>query len=210
MTVKLLTEYNLEFLSLKGGCTCSSESTLVKMPHCWKSHITAHILILLLTQYLDQRPYQEKTCTLSRDMRFPTMCDQQSLRSACTYAQSDQSLCKEYNLEFLSLKGGCTGLSKCHIVGNHMSQLILSNIPWRQLFLQPWLCPTLPALMPYRYLCRQSFHLNQGHSPPFLASTWSQHDTVTGKYNKTLQNTCTHNDPTDRPYPTVETHERAV
>ena len=38
MTVKLLTEYHLEFLSLKGGCTCSSESTLVKMPHCWKSH----------------------------------------------------------------------------------------------------------------------------------------------------------------------------
>ena len=36
MTVKLLTEYNLEFLSLQGGCTGSSESTLVKMPHCWK------------------------------------------------------------------------------------------------------------------------------------------------------------------------------
>ena len=87
-----------------------------------------------------------------------------------------------------------------------MSPLILSNIPWRQLFLQPWLCPTLPALMPYRYLCRQSFLLNQGHSPPFLESTWSQHDTGTGKYNKTLQNTCTLNDPTDRPYPTVETH----
>ena len=30
-----------------------------------------------------------------RGMRFPTMCmcDQQSLRSACAYAQSDQSLC---------------------------------------------------------------------------------------------------------------------
>ena len=38
MSVKLLTEHNLEFLSLKGGCTGSSESTLVKMPHCWKSH----------------------------------------------------------------------------------------------------------------------------------------------------------------------------
>ena len=33
MTVKLLTEHHLEFLSLKGGCTGSSESTLVKMPH---------------------------------------------------------------------------------------------------------------------------------------------------------------------------------
>ena len=37
MTVKLLTEHDLDFLSLKGGCTGSSESTLVKMPHCWKS-----------------------------------------------------------------------------------------------------------------------------------------------------------------------------
>ena len=42
MIVKLLTEYHLEFLSLKGGCRGSSESTLVKMPHCWKSHATAH------------------------------------------------------------------------------------------------------------------------------------------------------------------------
>ena len=38
MTVKLLTEHHLEFLSLKGGCTGSSESTLAKMPHFWKSH----------------------------------------------------------------------------------------------------------------------------------------------------------------------------
>ena len=29
MTVKLMTEHHLEFLSLKGGYTCSSESTLV-------------------------------------------------------------------------------------------------------------------------------------------------------------------------------------
>ena len=41
---KLLTEHHLEFLSLKGGCTDSSESTLVKMQHCWKSHVAAHIL----------------------------------------------------------------------------------------------------------------------------------------------------------------------
>ena len=44
MSVKLLTEHNLEFLSLKGGCTGSSESKLVKMPHCWKSHVTAQIM----------------------------------------------------------------------------------------------------------------------------------------------------------------------
>ena len=42
MIVKLLTEHHLEFLSLKGGCRGSSESTLVKMSNCWKSHATAH------------------------------------------------------------------------------------------------------------------------------------------------------------------------
>ena len=45
MTVKLLTEHHLEFLSLKGGCTGSSESTLVNMRHCWKSHVAAQILV---------------------------------------------------------------------------------------------------------------------------------------------------------------------
>ena len=43
MIVKLRTEHHLEFLSLKGGCRGSSESTLVKMPHCWKSHALAQL-----------------------------------------------------------------------------------------------------------------------------------------------------------------------
>ena len=43
MIVKLLTERHLEFLSLKGGCTGSSECTLVKMSNCWKSRALAHI-----------------------------------------------------------------------------------------------------------------------------------------------------------------------
>ena len=45
MIVKLLTEHHLEFLSLKGGCRGVSESTLVKMSNCWKSHATAHISV---------------------------------------------------------------------------------------------------------------------------------------------------------------------
>ena len=45
-TVQLLTEHDLEFLSLKGDCTGSSESTLVKMSHCWKSRVTAQILFM--------------------------------------------------------------------------------------------------------------------------------------------------------------------
>ena len=44
MIVKLLTEHHLEFLSLKEGCKGSSESTLVKIPHCWKSHVAAHLM----------------------------------------------------------------------------------------------------------------------------------------------------------------------
>ena len=42
MIVKLLTEHHLEFLSLKGSYRGSSESTLVKMSKCWKSHAAAH------------------------------------------------------------------------------------------------------------------------------------------------------------------------
>ena len=44
MIDKLLTEHHLEFLSLKEGCRGSSESTLVKMSNCWKSHDTVHII----------------------------------------------------------------------------------------------------------------------------------------------------------------------
>ena len=40
MNLKLLTEHYFEFLSLKGE---SSESTLFKMPHCWRSHVAAHL-----------------------------------------------------------------------------------------------------------------------------------------------------------------------
>ena len=53
MIVKLLTEHNLEFLSLKGGPRGSSESTNIKMPHCWNSHATTHIFCTkLLHAYL--------------------------------------------------------------------------------------------------------------------------------------------------------------
>ena len=41
MIVKLLTEYHLEFLSLKEGCRGLSESTHVKMSNCLKSHAAA-------------------------------------------------------------------------------------------------------------------------------------------------------------------------
>ena len=46
MSVKLLTEHHLEFASLQEGCIGSSESTLVKIPYCWKSPVAAHMFWL--------------------------------------------------------------------------------------------------------------------------------------------------------------------
>ena len=82
MIVKLLTEHHFELLSLTGGCTGSSESTHVKMPHCWKSHALvhlscaqamlkthqqAHALILSLGLYL-QLPALTVTVSLNESM----------------------------------------------------------------------------------------------------------------------------------------------
>ena len=47
MIAKLLTEHHFEFLSFKGGCRGSSESTLVKKLSCWKSHSAAHFSYVL-------------------------------------------------------------------------------------------------------------------------------------------------------------------
>ena len=75
MTVKLLTEQHLEFLSSTGGCTGSSESTLFKMPHSRKSNVVAHIW------------------ASSRENLSSEVCEQQRRRPACAAAQSDQRLC---------------------------------------------------------------------------------------------------------------------
>ena len=66
MTVKLLTKHHLEFLSLKGGCTGSSESIHVKMPHCWKSHVVADIGRFLRLEQLNHKARtKQKTVTLN-------------------------------------------------------------------------------------------------------------------------------------------------
>ena len=61
MIVKLQTEQRLEFLSLKGGCRGLSESTLVKLPHCWKSHVTSQMILpeLSLTAKLHAEQHLE-------------------------------------------------------------------------------------------------------------------------------------------------------
>ena len=45
-----MTEHHLEFLSLTGGCRGSSDSTLVKIPHCWKCHAAAQMYFLDLIE----------------------------------------------------------------------------------------------------------------------------------------------------------------
>ena len=74
MSVHLLTQQNLKFLSLKGGCTGSSESIHVKLPHCWKSHVAAHYVSLfklctvlyLLHKHMPNSNTCIKLCTKSR------------------------------------------------------------------------------------------------------------------------------------------------
>ena len=51
MTVNLLTEHHLKFLSLTGGYTGWVVSTLVKMPHCWKSLDVAQIRSLVSVRH---------------------------------------------------------------------------------------------------------------------------------------------------------------
>ena len=52
MSFKLLTEHYLEFLSLTGDCTDSSESTHVKMQLCWKSHVAVYMYVFFLFFFL--------------------------------------------------------------------------------------------------------------------------------------------------------------
>ena len=80
MSVKLLTENHLEFLSLKGGCTGLSVSTLVKMPQCWKSHVMAQMMMKMIRKMMI---YSELSLLLAgvalRDCPPPLTCSCLSL-----------------------------------------------------------------------------------------------------------------------------------
>ena len=69
-SVELLTEHHLEFLRLIGGCTGSSESTHVKIPHCWKSHVTAHMHNGLSDPNLTVSNFMENSIDLKGLKRF--------------------------------------------------------------------------------------------------------------------------------------------
>ena len=70
-----MTQHHLVFLSLKGGCRGSSESTLVEMPHSWISYVTAHDMVS------------------TRENLSSEVCKLHRCRPACTSRQSDQRLC---------------------------------------------------------------------------------------------------------------------
>ena len=80
MIVKLLNEHHLEFLSLKGDCRGSTESTLVKMSN-WKFHAVAHLsLRSLFCLFLRGRNREENSKDDNSDMTFRT---QQSKANSC-------------------------------------------------------------------------------------------------------------------------------
>ena len=70
MIVKLLTERHLEFLSLKGGCTSSSESTLVKMSNCWKSHAAAQLFQCHFVLFCSYYQIAQHDCFVITQMWF--------------------------------------------------------------------------------------------------------------------------------------------
>ena len=58
MIVKQRTEDHLEFLSLKGGCRGSFQSTLVKVSNCWKSRAAAQLGIITLYTKREDRLFE--------------------------------------------------------------------------------------------------------------------------------------------------------
>ena len=80
-TVKLLIEQYFEVLCLKGGCTGSSESTPVKIPHCLNSNIymyeSAHgelVLLVLLSSEYQSEHVQNRGLTGSSAARTHNEC----------------------------------------------------------------------------------------------------------------------------------------
>ena len=71
-SVKLLTEHHLKFLSLKGGCTGSSEATLVKMPHFRKSHVTCFSYLSIC--YITANTFIRETTVGSQPMKIQSSC----------------------------------------------------------------------------------------------------------------------------------------
>ena len=74
MKVRLLTELHLEFLSSKRGCTGSPEFTLVKTPHCWKSHVAAQMYMYMHKSFVNQDVCTSTFCCGVPSNELTTKC----------------------------------------------------------------------------------------------------------------------------------------
>ena len=112
MTVKLLSEHHLEFLSLKGGCTGSSKSTPVIMPHCLKSHVAAHMEIVHCIISPSRQQWKtlltigEHRTKLLETSDFDCHLSLQCIRKIALYAELILSVAKHHNvwLEYQKVK----------------------------------------------------------------------------------------------------------
>ena len=116
MTVKLLTEQHLEFLSLKGGWAGLSESTLVKMPHCWKSHVTAHIESrscdngTYSTGIQSQETYENGPLSLARQWSGPIVARDSTLARLTVNCLRSYHIYKNINVFYTKFSGSWTAI----------------------------------------------------------------------------------------------------
>ena len=73
MIVKLLTEHHFKLLNLTGGCRGSSESKLVKMSNCWKSHAVACLLTEVAVSHPNKITFVQFTFRTAVDFTMGTI-----------------------------------------------------------------------------------------------------------------------------------------
>ena len=93
MNIKLPTEHHLGFLSLIGGYIGSSESTIVKIPHCWKSHVAAQILLFQISVQ-NWLKWCGVLCLRSR-IKTATLNSKQVCQVKCFLLYCEKSLCED-------------------------------------------------------------------------------------------------------------------
>ena len=123
-TLRLLTEHHLEFLGLKGGCTGSSESTLFKMPHCWKSHVAAHcfqdnpcscapflVRLCSISQWIKNASYETRHLRvrpaknqISQDIRPSSLSDQWDAKDHSSLHSKSEDSSAQADLSLLVIR----------------------------------------------------------------------------------------------------------
>ena len=120
MNIKLLTEHQLEFLSLKGGYTGLSEYIHSKMPYCWKSHVMSQMLIFCLIRVLIcfPTPGRRQSKTLSTIDERGSNIDRNSVFD-CHLSQVGRQMAIEntVSIDFLSTFLDSIGVFDCRLPG---------------------------------------------------------------------------------------------